>query len=404
VCPKPSMPRRGAKFGSGNAPDRKKASRPAVRPARAPALGPDALLALYRPDLCATLRQDLSPSYRFEQVFEHLLRRPDLALTEATVLPVELRAKLEQQGSSTLTETEARSAPDGTTKLLFSTRDGRPLETVLMRYRDRLTVCASSQIGCSVGCFFCATGQMGLQRGLAAGEIVDQVRACSALGAREERRLTNMVFMGMGEPLLNLQAVLASISILTDPRGLGLAHRAISVSTIGIPAGMVTLARREPQVNLALSLHAPDDRTRALLVPDRFRHPLREILAAAWEHFAITHRKLLVEYVLVKGINDSLDQARALAKLLKGHVVAVNLMTWNPVPRLEGRAPFQPSDPASVQAFREALASAHVEVVLRHSKGGGINGACGQLAGKRQPYDLGGSTALPPRLGPRSGS
>jgi len=208
------------------------------------------------------------------------------------------------------------------------------------------------------------------------------VRACGAIGEKEGRRVSNLVYMGMGEPLLNLQAVLDSIRVLTDPRGLGLSHRSVSVSTIGIPSGIIRLGRVQPQVNLALSLHAPNDRTRALLVPDRFRHPIAEVLSAAWEHFALTGRKLLIEYVLLRGVNDSADDARALAGLLRGHVVAVNLLNWNPIARTGPQLSFQPSVPAAVSAFREALVAAHIETVVRRSKGGSIQGACGQLAGR----------------------
>jgi 23S rRNA (adenine2503-C2)-methyltransferase len=241
---------------------------------------------------------------------------------------------------------------------------------------------------------------MGFRRNLSVGEIVDQARMASALVV-EEGRISNLVYMGMGEPLLNLQAVLDSIRILTDPRGLGMAHRALSVSTIGIPSGILRLGRTEPQVNLALSLHAADDRTRALLVPKSFRHSLSEILEAAWEQFAMTHRKLLVEYVLLAGVNDSVDDARRLAALLRGHVVTVNLLAWNPVsqlgehgsrstvqPRIGTALPssFRPSAPAAIAAFRNALVSAHIEAVVRRSKGSGIQAACGQLAGRRQSY------------------
>lgn len=355
-----------------------------------PPLSPEALLALYRPDISEALLGLSSPAYRYSQVFEHLLRRPLQPFAAATTLPADVRAALDGLGASTLTEMETRTAADGTTKFLLSSADGKRLETVLMRYRDRFTVCASSQVGCPVACLFCATGAMGFERNLTAAEMVDQVRTCSALGEKERRRVSNLVYMGMGEPLLNLQAVLDSIRVLTDSRGLGLSHRSVSVSTVGIPSGMVRLGRAQPQVNLALSLHAANDRTRALLVPDRFRHPIAEILAAAWEHFAITGRKLLIEYVLLRGVNDSVDDARALAGLLRGHVVAVNLLRWNVVPRGGSDSSFQPSVPAAVSAFREALLAAHIETVVRQSKGGSIQGACGQLAGRRQGPGQGG--------------
>ena len=299
------------------------------------------------------------------------------------MLPRGLREGLEKLGVSVLTLEGTRTAPDGTSKLLLSGSDGATLETVYMRYKERATACISSQAGCPVGCGFCATGAMGLRRNLSVAEIVDQVRVVHAHAHALDVRLSNLVYMGMGEPLLNLRAVLDSIRIVTDPLGLGMSHRAISVSTIGIPAGMRTLARTEPQVNLALSLHAADDGTRALLIPQTFRHPISEVLDAAWEHFSLTGRKLLVEYVLLQGINDSTDDARRLAGLLRGHVATVNLLPWNPVSELSrGPTRFRAPSPSTVAAFRQALLDSHVEAVVRRSKGAGIDAACGQLAGR----------------------
>lgn len=382
-------------------------------------LTPRALLALYRFDISEALRALDAPAYRYAQVCEHLLLRPHQPFSQAMVLPTGFRDALDRLGTSTLTLLGSRTAPDGTTKLLLSARDGLCLETVLMRYRDRLTVCLSSQVGCPVGCAFCATGAMGFQRNLTVAEIVDQVRAASVLAGNDGRRVSNLVYMGMGEPLLNLQAILDSIRVVTDPSGLNLAHRAVSVSTVGIPSGIRRLARTEPQVHLALSLHAADDRTRALLVPKGFRHPLSEILDAAWDHFAITHRKLLVEYVLLRGVNDSVDDARRLAGLLHGHVVTVNLLAWNTVSRSPRTAPrrgakdadttyratagrgeslpdvFEASPPAAIVAFRDALLKARVEAVIRRSKGSGIQAACGQLAGRSRSYELRGDETIP---------
>jgi 23S rRNA (adenine2503-C2)-methyltransferase len=374
--------------------------KPGAPDAAAPdAATPQTLLAVYRPDIAQALSAMDAPAYRYAQVYEHLFRRPLRSFSEATTLPTDTRVALDDLGVSTLTTASLRSSPDGATKLLLAGRDGSYIETVIMRYRDRVTACISSQVGCPVGCVFCATGAMGFRRNLSVAEIVDQARLASALVAEEDRRISNLVYMGMGEPLLNLQAVLDSIRILTDPQGMGAAHRALSVSTIGIPSGILRLGRVEPQVNLALSLHAADDRTRALLVPGSFRHTLSEILGAAWEQFAITHRKLLVEYVLLDGVNDSADDARRLAALLRGHVVTVNLLAWNPVSQLGERSSgsalrpkvgkalpssFRPSAPAAIASFRNALVSAHIEAVIRQSKGGSIQAACGQLAGRRQ--------------------
>ena len=380
--------------------------------ARKEALTAVGLLESYRPDMFRILDEAGAPAFRYAQVVEHLFRRPGTSLSEASALPEDLRAALEKAGHSTLRVAGTRKASDGTTKLLLASRDGCLTEAVSMPYGQRMTVCVSSQVGCAVGCAFCATGGMGFKRNLSAAEIVDQLRAAVA-AAEPQQRLTNVVYMGMGEPLLNLGAVLESVRILTSPAGLGLGHRSLSISTVGIPSGIVRLARAEPQVNLAVSLHAADDTTRALLIPEQFCRPIQDVLEAAWEHFAITRRKLLVEYVLLAGVNDSVDDARRLAALLRGHVVAVNLLAWNPVQvgggdashlagdgreTAQGRArgsdaasrqgprTFLPSTPAAVAAFRSALRDSHIEAVVRQSKGGGIEAACGQLAGSARTY------------------
>jgi 23S rRNA (adenine2503-C2)-methyltransferase len=384
-------------------------------------LAPQALLAIYRPDLSRLLGTAGVPSFRHAQVLEHLLRRPERRFAEASVLPTDLRSRLDDHGASVLSLVATRTAVDGTTKLLLEASDGSRIETVLMSYGKRATVCLSSQVGCPVGCVFCATGAMGFCRNLSTAEIVDQLRAAASVATAAGRRVTNLVYMGMGEPLLNLGAVIDSLRVITARAGLGLGRRAISVSTVGIPGGMVRLARTEPQINLALSLHAADDATRALIIPEGFRHPLREVLEAAWEHFAITGRKLLVEYVLISGLNDSLDDARRLAAFLRGHVVTVNLLAWNPISpdEVEPLAPegrkgarlrgstrptkhsrpctpspsasrhdrsLLPSPPTAIAAFRGALRTAHIEAVVRQSKGSGIEAACGQLAGMLRSY------------------
>jgi 23S rRNA (adenine2503-C2)-methyltransferase len=395
------------------------------RPTRRDSFAPRELLATYRPELAQALAKADVAAFRYAQVLEHLLRRPFRPFAEASALPTDLRISLDGLAPAVLTPVATRMAPDGTTKLLLAANDGAEVEAVLMPYGNKITVCLSSQVGCAVGCVFCATGAMGFRRNLSAAEIVDQLRAAAIVTSAAGQRISNVVYMGMGEPMLNLGAVLDSIRVLTEPAGLGLGHRSLSVSTVGIPAGMLRLGRAQPQVNLALSLHAADDTTRALLVPRQYRHPLPEILEAAWEHFAITRRKLLVEYVLLAGINDSIADAQRLAGLLRGHVVAVNLLAWNPVglemhpvqaqepePRRRGTrgaagtlprqvpgaasaasAPrsvpsrsLRPSSPAAIAAFRAALRAAHVETVVRQSKGAGIGAACGQLAASRASY------------------
>ncbi len=380
--------------------------RKGVRPSSQPPQRQVDILDLYRPDISRLLGESGAPAFRQVQVLEQLLQRPGQAFSEATALPVEIRESLDKLGASTLTVEDSVSSVDGATKLLLRTNDDVAVETVIMRYRDRVTACISSQAGCAVGCAFCATGALGFTRNLSSAEMVDQARAASAVVLSEGRRLSNLVYMGMGEPLLNLQSVLASVRILTDPRGMNLAHRSLSVSTVGIPTGIRRLGQAEPQVNLAISLHAADDRTRAQLIPEKFRHPLAEILDAAWDHFDLTRRKLLIEYVLIGGVNDSLDDARRLAILLRGHVVAVNLIVWNPVqalgprrglnlgtgtscPGSEGPAGFRQPTPQAVSAFRSSLISSRIEAVVRQSKGAAIQAACGQLAATTQRHPRG---------------
>jgi len=390
--PKSARPAVAGQGPSGLNPPRpvnRRTSATQTQPQRENVTSPRDLLAAFSPDLARILAELEAPSYRYQQVLEHLFRQGHRSFSVSTVLPGAMRAALDAAGTYTLGVETSQTAPDRTTKLLLRAVDGAAIEMVIMRYRERVTACISSQVGCPVGCAFCATGQGGFERNLTAAEIVDQVRIAAALVEDEGRRLSNLGYMGLGEPLLNLQAVLDSIRVVTHPAGLGLGHRSISISTVGIPAGIRRLGRNAPQVNLALSLHAADDRTRARLIPETYRHPLDRILTAAWEHFEMTHRKLLVEYVLIEGVNDSTTDARRLAALLVGHVVTVNLLTWNPVGlrSLPGtdREEFRPSSKAAVIAFRDALQSAGVETVIRQSKGVGIDAACGQLAGRTRP-------------------
>jgi 23S rRNA (adenine2503-C2)-methyltransferase len=334
----------------------------------------DALEA-YRPDVAALLGEHGEASYRFAQVYEFLMRHPGSPFGQATALAKDLRLELEGIGTSTLHETRRADDPDGTSKLLLTAEDGKSVETVLMRYPRRNTTCVSTQVGCSLRCAFCVTGSVGFQRDLTAAEIVDQVRAARSVLAEEGRTLSNVVFMGMGEPLLNQDALFMSLRLLKDPAGLGLAQRSLSISTVGIPQGILRMAKEEPQVNLALSLHSADDTLRSTLVPANRRYPLKEVMLAAGEHFRATHRKLFVEYVLLGGVNDSEKQAQKLADLLRHRVVAVNLIPWNP-----GCGDFQPSTPEATTAFLTVLTARGYEATVRESRGRSIRAACGQLA------------------------
>jgi 23S rRNA (adenine2503-C2)-methyltransferase len=337
----------------------------------------------YRPDLAAILSEQAAPAYRYRQVYEHLTQHPGVSFSAATSLPGELRDALDEAGHSTLALATRSEDPDGTTKLLLkATSDGAAFEAVIMRHRKRSTVCVSTQVGCALGCAFCATGSLGFTRDLTAAEIVDQVREAATILAEEGRRVTNIVYMGMGEPLLNLDAVLLSLKLLHDPEGMGHSARSLSVSTVGIPAGIRRMAREEPQVNLALSLHAANEELRSRLIPANRRFPLRDVLSACEDHFSTTRRKLFVEYLLLAGVNDSPRQANVLADLLRGRVVAVNLIPWNP-----GCGDYRPSPREALVAFMNALKTRGIEVSVRESRGRSIVAACGQLVarGARRP-------------------
>jgi 23S rRNA (adenine2503-C2)-methyltransferase len=350
-------------------------------------------LQQYRPDIAALLVDGGEPAFRATQVYEHLMHHPGLDFTAATALSKELRGALHDLGETTLRLVTRQDDPDGTTKLLLRAQDGSLLETVIMRYRRRSTVCVSSQVGCALGCVFCATGGLGFRRNLTTAEIVDQVRTVEVLLHTEARHVDRVVYMGMGEPLLNPDAVLASIALLRDPAGLGMAQRSLSVSTVGIPAGIRRLADEAPQVNLALSLHAPDDALRTRLMPVGRKYGLHEVMKAVEQHFDRTHRKLFVEYLLLAGVNDGVRQAHALADLVRGRVATVNLIPWNP-----GCGDFTASPPEVVDSFRTILLSRGIETTVRERRGQSIAAACGQLAAGR----AGGAPAARPttRQGP----
>jgi 23S rRNA (adenine2503-C2)-methyltransferase len=315
-----------------------------------------------------TLAELGEPPYRKRQVWSWLARGVD-GYAAMSDLPGRLRSALaERVPISTLTlEREAR-ARDGTVKALLRTADGRPVEAVLMRYRDgRRSLCLSSQSGCPLSCRFCATGRMRFYRNLTAAEIIDQ-----ALHFRRASAVDHAVFMGMGEPLLNLDAVLAACERLPD---LGISQRRIAISTVGWIPGIERLARSPMPVRLALSLHAPEDALRSQLMPVNERYPLAEVIAACERFYEQKRRRVFVEYVMLAGVNDSLVQARSLAALLDRRVFKVNLIPYNPT-----GAEFAGSTPKAIAAFRAELERHGLAVTVRLTRGREIAAACGQLA------------------------
>ncbi len=313
------------------------------------------------------------PSYRAAQVARWLYKRLATDFDELHNLPLTLRERLKEGAQiDLLTLLEEVTSPDGlTTKALFALRDGETIESVLMRYRRRNTVCLSTQVGCAIGCPFCATGQSGFVRDLSPGEIVGQVLHF----ARRVERVTNIVFMGMGEPLANYEATWQAVRILTDPRCFGLGARHLIISTVGLVPGIERLSKEPLQVGLAVSLHAPNDPLRDRLVPLNRRYPLAPLLAACREYVERTGRRITFEYALIEGLNDSSQQAEELALLLEGLLCHVNLIPLNPTPD----CPWRGSSRKRASAFRKALSERGVRATLRLGRGVEIQAGCGQL-------------------------
>ncbi|MBV9097313.1 MAG: 23S rRNA (adenine(2503)-C(2))-methyltransferase RlmN [Frankiaceae bacterium] len=321
------------------------------------------------------------PSYRADQLSRHyfgaLRRRPE----QMTDLPADVRDALAGGLLPPLVEAERALDCDGgaTRKTVWKLYDGARVESVLMRYPDRTTVCVSSQAGCGMACPFCATGQAGLTRNLSTAEIVEQVVAAAREAAeRYDQRLGNVVFMGMGEPLANYSAVIGAVRRIVDaaPAGLGLAQRHVTVSTVGLVPAIDRLAAENLQVTLAVSLHAPDDELRDTLVPVNTRWKVAEVLDAAWRYAGVTGRRVSIEYALIRAVNDQADRAHALGALLRGRLVHVNLIPLNPTTG----SPWTASDPRDEREFVRILRSYGVSTTVRDTRGREIDAACGQLA------------------------
>ena len=318
--------------------------------------------------LAERLAERGEPAYRFDQVWRWTAGGAD-GYEAMTNVPAALRAELEREVPfSTLAVEREAEARDGTVKTLFRTGDGHPVEAVLMRYRDgRRSLCLSSQSGCPLTCTFCATGQMRFGRNLSASEILDQ-----ALHFRRIEEVDHAVFMGMGEPMLNLDAVVESARCLPD---LGITHRRTTISTVGWLPGLRRFVDEvEQPIRLALSLHAPTDELRSELMPVNDRYPLADVLGECRRYVELRRRKVFVEYVMLAGVNDRVEQARALADLLDPKMFKVNLIPYNPTGMFEG------STPKAIAAFKDVLDRARLPATVRLTRGRDIAAACGQLA------------------------
>ncbi len=317
-----------------------------------------------------TLTQEAEPAYRARQIWKWAAQGAD-EFGVMSDLPARLRDALERSVPfSTLTVVSEAHASDGTVKTLFHTHDGRPVEAVLMRYRDgRHSICLSSQSGCPLTCTFCATGQMRFGRNLTAWEIIDQ-----ALHFRRLGPVDHAVFMGMGEPMMNLDHVLEACRRLPD---LGITHRRTAISTVGWIPGIARLTAEPMPIRLALSLHAAEDDLRTQIMPVNSRYPLADVLRACEAHYARKRRKVFVEYVMLAGVNDSHAQARQLAGRLDPRVYKVNLIPYNPTGSI-----YEGSTPKAIDAFRSELERHGIDATVRLTRGRDIDAACGQLAAR----------------------
>ncbi len=320
------------------------------------------------------------PVYRGDQlwsaIYAHLVSNFEMVSS----FPKSLRGQLAKDicFSHLTPETRLVSTDGETVKLLFTLPDDTRIESVLMHYNERQTLCISSQAGCAMGCVFCATGQMGFKRNLSAGEIIEQVIYLGReLGQRGEK-VTNIVIMGMGEPFHNYEAVMEAIDRLNDPKGMNLGARRFTISTVGIIPGIRRFAAEKRQVNLAISLHAANDSLRSALIPINRKYPLAELMETCREYITLTNRRLTFEWALIRDINDTIDHAQELAALLKGLLCHVNVIPLNPTTDYPGKATTE----ERAREFRQALESAGIPCSIRLRRGIDIHAGCGQLAAR----------------------
>ncbi|MFL5758214.1 MAG: 23S rRNA (adenine(2503)-C(2))-methyltransferase RlmN [Thermomicrobiales bacterium] len=328
-------------------------------------------------ELEARFEQLGAPRYRARQLYNWLYGQLARDYDTMTNLPSSLRQTLADELPIVVMAPIREIGADGgdTFKTLYRTADNQFVETVLMLYPDRATVCVSCQVGCAVGCAFCATGLGGLTRNLTAGEMVRQVIDAARRARELGRTLTNLVMMGMGEPLQNYAPTMKMVQILHDPRGLNFGARRMTISTSGIVPKIDALAEEPYQVNLAISIHAPNDELRSRLVPINNRYPVAELIASVKRYIAKTGRRVSFEYALMKGINDDDRTARDFAKLLRGMLCHVNVIPLNPVDVL----PYERPSREDIDRFAATLQAAGIPTTVRYSRGIDIAAACGQL-------------------------
>lgn len=334
-----------------------------------------ALLEVSSPELAEWMVDRGFPGFHARQVLRWVFQRRVEQFALMSDLPKALREQLEAEWQVFATEVVYHHvSPDGTDKLLLGCADGRRIECVLMAESDRRTVCISTQVGCGMGCVFCASGLKGVERNLTRGEMVEQVVRLRNLLPPEET-ITNLVVMGMGESLANLDNLVAALDRICSPEGLGLGQRRVTISTVGLPEKMKVLAGLGRHYHLAVSLHAPTESLRNELVPINEKVGLGAVIDAADAYFRQSGRQVTFEYVMLRGINDRVEDARALANLLEARKAHVNLIPYNPVATLPYERPF----PATIQKFVSIVRGRGVSVSVRKTKGREIDAACGQL-------------------------
>lgn len=320
---------------------------------------------------------DAEPKFRKKQVWHFIFEKLITSWGEATSLPKKLREDLEDNCS--LDIVSQITGDDNVKKALVTFQDGLAVETVLLQHEDgRNTVCVSCQVGCAMGCEFCATGTMGIQRNLTSWEIVEQILLFSRLLKKQNEKVTNIVFMGMGEPMMNYEEVLGAIKFLNSQETLNLGARRFSISTVGVVDGINKLAREDLDVNLAISLHATTDELRSKLMPVNKKWPIKKLLQTVDAYIKAKKRRVMFEYVLIKGINDDLLDADRLISLLKGKMCFVNLIIYNKTQL------YSPPDKIKVKRFKEKLANGGLDVIQRFTFGNKIEAACGQLLIKKK--------------------
>lgn len=322
--------------------------------------------------------------YRATQLFSWLYEKKATSFQEMSDISKKFRQTLEEEFSMALpTITVLEQSKDGTKKFLLELADGALVETALMPYNYGDAVCVSSQVGCNMGCSFCASGLLKKQRNLTAGEMVGQVLAVNKILAAELRHVTHVVVMGTGEPFDNYDNVLSFIRIINDPKSLAIGARHITVSTCGIVDGIYRYAKEGLQTNLAISLHAPNDEIRQKIMRIAKAYPLNQLIDAVRYYEENTNRRVTFEYILLKNINDSIACAEELARLIKGMLSHVNLIPYNPVKEL----PYQRSDEKTIHAFFECLLKSGIRVTIRKEFGKDIDASCGQLRAKHHEKD-----------------